>query len=139
MQDIDPAVRGSMVKRIPEVISRLKNKDKAVSLLQNFSHDSDVYLMGAYVEALGKSCTLVNPKDPQALVVLNGALPIMKKLVKKAYVEGHVNILAEFSTHVGQMTAIYSGMVGYLLHQNPHTHTFFYDDDDFMTDQRLEL
>jgi hypothetical protein len=108
-KDKDPYVRGSMMLRVPEVLIKLKDKERLISLIRNFNTENDQYLMGAVVGGLGKACTLISPKDPQANDLYKMAIPILKKLVKTAYVEGYVNVLTEFSAQMGQMSLIFSG------------------------------
>lgn len=65
--------------------------------------------MTALLGALGKAVMLMNVKDPKANEFFQTAMPIFKKVVKKAYVDGNTELLTEFTSHFGQVTAIISG------------------------------
>ncbi|XP_021947193.2 serine/threonine-protein phosphatase 4 regulatory subunit 4 [Folsomia candida] len=108
-RDKDSVVRGTMCVRLPEVIVKLKEKDKVFPILNNLLNDMDAHVMTALLGALGKAVMLMNVKDPKANEFFQTAMPIFKKVVKKAYVDGNTELLTEFTSHFGQVTAIISG------------------------------
>jgi hypothetical protein len=98
-----------MVVRLPEVISKMKDKDAVLPILNGLLNDTDPKVMAALVGALGKSVTLMNPKDPNAITFFQTTIPIFKKFVKRAYMVGNTDLLAEFSSYMGPITSIMGG------------------------------
>lgn len=109
-KDKDPKIRGTICVRLPEVIAKLKDKERVIPLLNGLLGDTDPHVMGALVGALGKAIMLINSKDPKANQFYQTALPIFKKFVKRAYVDGNTNLLVEFTSNFGPVTSILSGM-----------------------------
>lgn len=102
-----------MVVRLPEVITKLKDKDRVFPVLATLLNDTDPHVMAALVGALGKAVTLMNPKDPKAVDFFKTTIPVFKKFVKKAYVDRNTEVLVQFTTHVGEMSSIFSGIILY--------------------------
>ena len=112
-EDEEGSVRGAMCAGLPEIIVKLEDQETMLLLLRNFMEDTDPIVMVALAGTLGRTVTLLDVKDSRAHEFFQTSIPIIKKLVKQAYVNGNTELLTEFTAYAGQMTSIFAGFYYY--------------------------
>lgn len=103
-------MRATICAYLPEMVTKSITREGVLSLFQQFSKDSNQTVKAALISSIGRTISTGQTvlTESEAKMFYISMIPVIKTMVKEAYVAGHIELLDQFSKYMGSMTNKFS-------------------------------